>query len=197
MQGRPGAAAINVASISGWSPQLAMSGQYGAAKAALIFDTERWAGACRRAPSAGRRRRTAPDGSAAQLDPDPAGCGRHRRPLRHQRGLSDLRGLHAGFVRTARSEACAVRGIGHGSLLSPIAGGYSTLNTSPSRGNDGSVRRDERCTRTGLPGFDQYQAGFFVDRRLRACGRDARGGTRPSPSRDGAAGATNRWRAGR
>src|ERR1700740_2148926 len=43
MQGRPGAAVINVASISGWSPQLAMSGQYGAAKAALIFDTERWA----------------------------------------------------------------------------------------------------------------------------------------------------------
>jgi 3-oxoacyl-[acyl-carrier protein] reductase len=39
----PGAAVINVASISGWSPQLAMSGQYGAAKAALIFDTERWA----------------------------------------------------------------------------------------------------------------------------------------------------------
>jgi len=29
--------------ISGWSPQLAMSGQYGAAKAALIFDTARWA----------------------------------------------------------------------------------------------------------------------------------------------------------
>jgi len=43
MQGRPGAAVINVASISGWSPQLAMAGQYGAAKAALIFDTERWA----------------------------------------------------------------------------------------------------------------------------------------------------------
>jgi 3-oxoacyl-[acyl-carrier protein] reductase len=42
MQGRPGAAVINVASISGWAPQLAMSGQYGAAKAALIFDTERW-----------------------------------------------------------------------------------------------------------------------------------------------------------
>jgi 3-oxoacyl-[acyl-carrier protein] reductase len=41
MQGRTGAAVINVASISGWSPQLAMSGQYGAAKAALIFDTER------------------------------------------------------------------------------------------------------------------------------------------------------------
>jgi NAD(P)-dependent dehydrogenase (short-subunit alcohol dehydrogenase family) len=43
MAGRPGAAMVNVASISGWSPQLAMSGQYGAAKAALIFDTERWA----------------------------------------------------------------------------------------------------------------------------------------------------------
>lgn len=43
MKGRPGAVVINVASISGWSPQLAMSGQYGAAKAALIFDTERWA----------------------------------------------------------------------------------------------------------------------------------------------------------
>jgi NAD(P)-dependent dehydrogenase (short-subunit alcohol dehydrogenase family) len=43
MKGRTGAAVINVASISGWSPQLAMSGQYGAAKAALIFDTERWA----------------------------------------------------------------------------------------------------------------------------------------------------------
>jgi 3-oxoacyl-[acyl-carrier protein] reductase len=40
---RPGAAVINIASISGWSPQLAMSGQYGAAKAALIFDAERWA----------------------------------------------------------------------------------------------------------------------------------------------------------
>jgi 3-oxoacyl-[acyl-carrier protein] reductase len=43
MAGRPGAAVINIASISGWSPQLAMSGQYGAAKAALIFETERWA----------------------------------------------------------------------------------------------------------------------------------------------------------
>ena len=43
MKGRPGAAIVNIASISGWSPQLAMSGQYGAAKAALIFDTERWA----------------------------------------------------------------------------------------------------------------------------------------------------------
>jgi 3-oxoacyl-[acyl-carrier protein] reductase len=43
MKGRPGASVVNVASISGWAPQLAMSGQYGAAKAALIFDTERWA----------------------------------------------------------------------------------------------------------------------------------------------------------
>ncbi len=43
MRERPGAAVINVSSISGWSPQLAGSGQYGAAKAALIFDTERWA----------------------------------------------------------------------------------------------------------------------------------------------------------
>jgi 3-oxoacyl-[acyl-carrier protein] reductase len=43
MMERSGAAVINVASISGWSPQLAMSGQYGGAKAALIFDTERWA----------------------------------------------------------------------------------------------------------------------------------------------------------
>lgn len=43
MRGREGAAVVNVASISGWVPQLAMSGQYGAAKAALIFDTERWA----------------------------------------------------------------------------------------------------------------------------------------------------------
>jgi 3-oxoacyl-[acyl-carrier protein] reductase len=43
IRGRPGAAVVNIASISGWSPQLAMSGQYGAAKAALIFDTERWA----------------------------------------------------------------------------------------------------------------------------------------------------------
>jgi 3-oxoacyl-[acyl-carrier protein] reductase len=43
MKGRSGAAVINIASISGWSAQLAMSGQYGAAKAALIFDTERWA----------------------------------------------------------------------------------------------------------------------------------------------------------
>jgi NAD(P)-dependent dehydrogenase (short-subunit alcohol dehydrogenase family) len=43
MRDRGGAAVVNVASISGWSPQLAGSGQYGAAKAALIFDTERWA----------------------------------------------------------------------------------------------------------------------------------------------------------
>lgn len=43
MRHRAGAAVVNVASISGWTPQLAMSGQYGAAKAALIFETERWA----------------------------------------------------------------------------------------------------------------------------------------------------------
>jgi 3-oxoacyl-[acyl-carrier protein] reductase len=43
MRGRPGAAVVNVSSISGWTPQLVGSGQYGAAKAALIFDTERWA----------------------------------------------------------------------------------------------------------------------------------------------------------
>jgi 3-oxoacyl-[acyl-carrier protein] reductase len=36
MKGRSGAAVVNIASISGWTPQLAMSGQYGAAKAALI-----------------------------------------------------------------------------------------------------------------------------------------------------------------
>src|SRR5205085_8016826 len=41
MQDRPGAAVGNIASISGWTPQLAMSGQYGGAKAALFFDTER------------------------------------------------------------------------------------------------------------------------------------------------------------
>lgn len=43
MRGRAGAAVINVASISGWTPQLVGSGQYGAAKAALIFEAERWA----------------------------------------------------------------------------------------------------------------------------------------------------------
>src|SRR5262249_39755623 len=43
MRGRAGAAVVIVSSISGWSAQLAGSGQYGAAKAALIFDTERWA----------------------------------------------------------------------------------------------------------------------------------------------------------
>ena len=43
MQDRVGAAVVNIASISGWDARLAMSGQYGAAKAALIFCTERWA----------------------------------------------------------------------------------------------------------------------------------------------------------
>ena len=43
MAGRAGASIVNVSSISGWAPQLVGSGQYGAAKAALIFDAERWA----------------------------------------------------------------------------------------------------------------------------------------------------------
>ena len=43
MRGRSGAAVVNVASISGWTPQLVGSGQYGAAKAVLIFEAERWA----------------------------------------------------------------------------------------------------------------------------------------------------------
>jgi 3-oxoacyl-[acyl-carrier protein] reductase len=43
MSGRASAAVVNVSSISGWAPQLVGSGQYGAAKAALIFDAERWA----------------------------------------------------------------------------------------------------------------------------------------------------------
>jgi 3-oxoacyl-[acyl-carrier protein] reductase len=43
MSGRARAAVVNVASISGWLPQQAMAGQYAAAKAALIYDTERWA----------------------------------------------------------------------------------------------------------------------------------------------------------
>jgi 3-oxoacyl-[acyl-carrier protein] reductase len=41
MQKRGNGAIINVASISGWSPQLAGTPQYGSAKAALIFLTER------------------------------------------------------------------------------------------------------------------------------------------------------------
>ncbi len=43
MAGRAAPAIVNVASISGWTPQLGSSGQYGAAKAALIFNTEIWA----------------------------------------------------------------------------------------------------------------------------------------------------------
>lgn len=43
MRDRAGAAVVNVSSISGWTPQLVGSGQYGAAKSALIFETERWA----------------------------------------------------------------------------------------------------------------------------------------------------------
>ena len=37
---RPGAAVVHVSSISGWTEQLAGSGQYGASKAGLIFLTE-------------------------------------------------------------------------------------------------------------------------------------------------------------
>jgi 3-oxoacyl-[acyl-carrier protein] reductase len=43
MAGRAGAAIVNISSISGWVPQLTGTGQYGAAKAALIFDADRWA----------------------------------------------------------------------------------------------------------------------------------------------------------
>lgn len=43
MAGRRHPAIVNIASISGWIPQLAGSGQYGAAKAALIFDADAWA----------------------------------------------------------------------------------------------------------------------------------------------------------
>lgn len=43
MKARGGGAVVNVASISGWQPQLAGSGQYGSAKAAQIFLTERFA----------------------------------------------------------------------------------------------------------------------------------------------------------
>jgi 3-oxoacyl-[acyl-carrier protein] reductase len=43
MAPRPNPSIVNVSSISGWTPQLASSGQYGAAKAALIFDAELWA----------------------------------------------------------------------------------------------------------------------------------------------------------
>lgn len=43
MSGRTGASVVNVASMSGWSTQRIAAGQYGAAKAAVIYDTERWA----------------------------------------------------------------------------------------------------------------------------------------------------------
>jgi NAD(P)-dependent dehydrogenase (short-subunit alcohol dehydrogenase family) len=42
MRERPQAAVINIASISGWSPQLAMAGQYGAAKAAVEVKYLTW-----------------------------------------------------------------------------------------------------------------------------------------------------------
>ena len=40
LRGRSGAAVVHVSSISGWTEQLAGSGQYGASKAGLIFLTE-------------------------------------------------------------------------------------------------------------------------------------------------------------
>jgi len=43
MAERKNASVVNISSISGWTPQLASTGQYGAAKAALIFDAELWA----------------------------------------------------------------------------------------------------------------------------------------------------------
>jgi 3-oxoacyl-[acyl-carrier protein] reductase len=43
MRQRGGGGIVNVASISGWQPQLAGTAQYGASKAALIFMTERLA----------------------------------------------------------------------------------------------------------------------------------------------------------
>ncbi|NPV08285.1 MAG: SDR family oxidoreductase [Anaerolineae bacterium] len=43
LRARGGGAIVNVASISGWEPQLAGTGQYGASKAATIFLTERLA----------------------------------------------------------------------------------------------------------------------------------------------------------
>ena len=43
MKSRGGGSIVNVASISGWSEQLAASAQYGSAKAGLIFATERMA----------------------------------------------------------------------------------------------------------------------------------------------------------
>lgn len=43
MKSRGGGSIVNVSSISGWSPQLMGTAQYGAAKAAVIFVTERLA----------------------------------------------------------------------------------------------------------------------------------------------------------
>jgi len=43
MRRRGGGAIVNIASISGWEPQLAGTGQYGSSKAALIFLAERLA----------------------------------------------------------------------------------------------------------------------------------------------------------
>ncbi|HYB04933.1 MAG TPA: SDR family oxidoreductase [Nitrososphaerales archaeon] len=43
MRKRGGGSIVNIASISGWEPQLAFTGQYGSSKAAMIFLAERFA----------------------------------------------------------------------------------------------------------------------------------------------------------
>jgi 3-oxoacyl-[acyl-carrier protein] reductase len=43
MRANGGGAIVNITSISGWIPQLVRNGQYGASKAALIYNTERLA----------------------------------------------------------------------------------------------------------------------------------------------------------
>ncbi len=43
MRKRDGGSIVNIASISGWEPQLAFTGQYGSSKAAMIFLAERLA----------------------------------------------------------------------------------------------------------------------------------------------------------
>ena len=55
-----------------------------------------------RAP-AGCCHRAATDRATAQLDPDPAGDGRGRGPVRHQRQLSDIRRLYVAVMRAARA----------------------------------------------------------------------------------------------
>lgn len=81
MKRRAGASVVNVASISGWTAQVAMPGQYGAARAALIFDTERWALA---SVPHGVRVNTVPPGSILV-----AGNGRDRYRIANQAYYDD------------------------------------------------------------------------------------------------------------